>query len=462
MSRVLLALFLFVLLCAVGCDDIPVDETTNNTNSTVHNTNSTGNATNNTNSTGNTANNTNEELQVEVIESNTVTHNGLTLEYQLLRLTWGAKDPTYAYFALPAQVSALVGVVLSTMPYDVIDWTGEAVDTNQAQYSTPITLQELHENSIPHILHGLGHLAVFGRFYTEGSIQNDVDDMVTGLKYLGQHPRVNTSRIGIFGASWGGFEALYVAAYAPPEAVPAVGAALFPVSDFSHLVMTLSDRVENLENQEKSQEYQDFFAPHLLRIFKTTGGAPNDASSNYTGFTHETMLAHLTTPFLVWHETNDTLVPFEESELLVQEAPNRIDPVFYYNPDPLDLETAPLSHGLLNYFIISLAYVYIYSVLLEPEVPINTMHFPEDFHFFLSYVRDYARGGGDIGFIIPHYLRFMDPRVRLYVDESTPIQSASTVFTEKINELYCPSPALSEEELRTLLEAGSLPTPACE
>lgn len=217
-TLVLLSSFLIV-----GCDDDTSSNNANNANNANNTSNTTNtnnsNHTNNTNNSNNT-NNTQERLTVDVLQEGNEERDGVLFDYQLLRLTWGDRDATYAYIALPSTISSTVGMVLSTMPYDVIDWTGESVDEQAALTGTPTTIETLHENSYVHLLHGFGHLAVFGRFYTEHSIRNDVNDMITGLKYLGQHPRVDANRIGIQGGSWGGFEALYAAAYAPRKLFP--------------------------------------------------------------------------------------------------------------------------------------------------------------------------------------------------------------------------------------------------
>ncbi len=60
--------------------------------------------------------------------------------------------------------------------------------------------------------------------------------MAAGMWFAAEQPQVDRTRVGIWGGSWGGFEALFAAQQADARARPRAVAALYPPSDFADWV----------------------------------------------------------------------------------------------------------------------------------------------------------------------------------------------------------------------------------
>ena len=71
----------------------------------------------------------------------------------------------------------------------------------------------------------------------------DLDDVVDGAKYLVEKQKVNAKRIGVYGGSYGGFITL-MAMFTSPDTF-AAGAALRPVTDWSHYNHTYTSNILN-------------------------------------------------------------------------------------------------------------------------------------------------------------------------------------------------------------------------
>lgn len=322
--------------------------------------------------------------------------------YYLLKLDYDGKDSSYAMWIPPLEGGVKPAVVL-TQPYDYIKWNGDSVPagvpvTSSAQYVKNATL---------HLLNGYGVLYVFERYYAGGSIRNDVDDTVAGLRFLKESGVADTARIGIWGGSWGGFEALYGAANAPAGAVPRAGIAFFPLSDFADEVGyventagVLPNHIPDITDDVKRGQYQSFFAPYLERIKAVTDWADWDGTA---------LLAKLETPFMVVHDEWDTLVPFEQTVALA--ADSSITPLYFYQDTPRDLNTLPFGwgHGELREYRLdttappadnitlgisnTLASVYLFTRIANADqTMILTGYDLNALNDFISYIRNYTCG----------------------------------------------------------------------
>lgn len=303
--------------------------------------------------------------QVTVLGTGTYTSGGDSWNYQLLRLPNAAGGFAYAQW-FPPPSGAAAPVIVLARPYDGIGWTGEAVDTRWSARGAgchadedgpnydaatsgttcyaPFTPDAIASESYIHLLNGFGVLAVFGRFYAGGDVWNDVQDMVAGFEYLRSRADVDKSRIGVFGASWGGFLALHGAAYAPDGAVPAAGVALFPVIDFASLI-THIDNLPNLVAPANLPAYTSFFDPYVRRILKAAGGRPNQPGADYTRFTATAVGQRLSGRTLIAHDDGDTLIPATHSRSFATSFPAMVDPFWYKQSDSVPYDTNVLSHG---------------------------------------------------------------------------------------------------------------------
>lgn len=116
----------------------------------------------------------------------------------------------------------------------------------------------------------------------------ETHDIVDGLKYLaGHYPQVDTSRVGIYGGSYGGFMALYATSVAPEyfDAAAALRA------------------VTNWINYYHSNPW--YTKPRL--------GTPEKDSINYARSSPLTYIDQLQHPVLILHGLMDNNVPFQDA-----------------------------------------------------------------------------------------------------------------------------------------------------
>ncbi|PTL76510.1 S9 family peptidase [Vitiosangium sp. GDMCC 1.1324] len=378
-------------------------------------------------------------LTVTVLGTGQAEAGGQLWQYQLLRLQEPGKAPAYAQW-FPPRNPGVWPTVMLTRPYDGISWSGEAVDAKWATRGSGM----YPDDSEPHYHTGsssivytlsppelitseaffylyqdFGVLAVFGRFYAGGDLQNDRDDMHAGMSFLAQAPGVDRSRIGVFGGSWGGFEALYAAADAPAEARPKVGVALFPLSDFARQ-LDYRDHVvpSRVTDPAVRERYATFFEPYARRIFATTGGPPGAPGADYSRWTREHLASKLDMPFLVLHEDWDTLVPVEQTQTLAALVGPKMTPLYFQHLEMPDWNTLPLSHGSLveqyGHAVQTLSLGHLLTNLGNPTQFLAVPYTQSTLAAWLWEVRVLQWYGRDVASVAPLLRELADPRVVLF------------------------------------------------
>ena len=144
---------------------------------------------------------------------------------------------------------------------------------------------------------------MYGRFYAGGDVRDDVADMAAGMAFVAERPEVDPARVGVFGGSWGGFEALYAAAHADPRRPATVVSAMFPPTDFAGMYDHATTR---------TGAARDFMVPYVRRIVAATGGPP--ATGDYAGLRATDLCAGLPADTLLLHDEHDNLVPLAQSQ----------------------------------------------------------------------------------------------------------------------------------------------------
>lgn len=378
------------------------------------------------------------------------------VHFQLLRLVQPGKAPTYAQWFPPPPGTA-APVVVQTQPYDGIDWTPEAVDARWAargaglypdedgpdydparSYSivyTPLPPARLVADSGLWRFHGFGALYLFGRFYAGGDVANDIDDMVTGLSFLQHTPDVDLARVGIIGGSWGGFLALYGAAYAHPGVQPKVGVALYPVSDFqaerAFVTEVLPTRYTEANSRAASAT---FFEPYLRRIDATTADR-----GGFVGLTAPELVARIRGDFLLIHEDWDTLVDFEQSRRLVALAPDHFRPLWIlHDGPPHPWDQALTTHGpLLAAFAANGGQTFAWAHLLlglgGPAQPLYVPFIAADLRALLQHLFGLSRLGVDVAFLAERLQVFCDPRVSTYELNTQTVRPGPETLADELN-----------------------------
>ncbi|MCP3104589.1 S9 family peptidase [Myxococcus sp. K15C18031901] len=385
-----------------------------------------------------TSGGTSSKLTVTVLATGQAEAWGMQWPYQLLRLQEDGKAAAYAQWFPPRKEGTWPAMLL-TRPYDGISWTGEAVDAKWAARGAglhpddsephyhegssviayaPVTPEAVAAESFFFLYHDFGVLAVFGRFYAGGDLQNDVDDMHAGFSFLAQAPGVDRSRVGIHGGSWGGFEALYAAASAPAEVRPRVGVALYPLSDFTRQQDYLSAVVPSrVSDPVVRSQYSMFFEPYLRRVFATTGGTPGASGVDSTRWTHEYLAAAVDTPFLVIHEDWDSLIPVEQTRELASRLGQRLTPLYFQHPGAADWDTRALDHGVLvsryGHTLDTLATSHLLTRLGGDTQPLYVPVLQSSLVEWLREVRALQASGRDVSDVAPRLRELTDPRVTL-------------------------------------------------
>jgi pimeloyl-ACP methyl ester carboxylesterase len=373
--------------------------------------------------------------------------------------------------------------VVLTKPFVGFAWTGEAVDAKWAARGagihpddsephygpgsspiafTPTTPELIAGEAFIHLFHDFGVLAVFGRFYAGGDLQNDRDDMNAGMRFLAQAPNVDTTRIGIFGGSWGGYEALYAAADAPSTVVPAVGVALSPLSDFAAEVDYVSRWVPaRVSDPVMRSRYQQFFEPYFRRIFATTGGDPVTPDTDYTRWTAAHLASTVQTPFLILHDDWDTLIPVEHTRALVAQAPQRFTPMYFQNLPAVDWNTLPPDHGPLltahGGVVITLSLGHLLATLGAAEQPLYVPHAQGTVRTWLQGVRASQEQGRDVSDVVPRLLELTDPRVLMFEPSLGTLQPGGAFIAQELNAVW--GTTFTDANVRSALAPG-LPRPS--
>lgn len=383
-----------------------------------------------------------------------VLDGGGPVAYELLRIT-AHGHTAYAQWMPAPSDGGLAPVIVLTKPYDGIGWTGEEVDERWAargdgaypDVDSPnappdagviayasISPQREVDDAFVWRFHGISVLSVYGRYYAGGSIQDDVDDMTTGLEFLAHEPGVDTSRIAIYGGSWGGFEALYGAAYAPDAAVPKVGVALYPLSDFAAETTFALETLPSRYLQPASRAACDaFFAPYLRRIVATTGGLPD--AGDYSRFDLAGLSSRLRTPMLLIHEDDDTLVDVHQSERLVAAAPSLVSAVYIRHAQAPDWDTVVNTHGPALNTVGGGMLSFVFVRILRAIAPGPYVYVPYNSGFgtMLTWARDQSRAGAPHDEVAARLRELIAPNVLMFNTDDGTVSAGPDFVATAVN-----------------------------
>ncbi|MBT3356578.1 prolyl oligopeptidase family serine peptidase [bacterium] len=334
--------------------------------------------------------------EFKIIKSSSIKKDDKQYNYKLIRLE-GENDPAYAVY-YPNQNAK--ETILITAPYEKIDWSGERIDSHHWK---PHSVVDATESANLSLINGFAVLLVYARFYEGGNINNDIEDIVAGLKFLEN----KTEKIGIYGGSWGGFEALYGAVNSSVK--PVVGVAFYPPSD-----------MESWLNWTKESPGEDFWKPYQKRVEE---GAKNE----YEKWNHEYIARNLETNFLIVHAYQDTLVPFSQSYDLVNSS-DRFDEMWLLKKEE------KLSHGKsLHAEKISMetmsSFVYLMRGLTDRELLMIFDRVGVD--NYLADLEVLKEGGEDISWSKSLFEKMFSPNINYY-----DVETAKIVTSQELKKEY--------------------------
>ncbi|MCE9572649.1 MAG: hypothetical protein K8W52_05790 [Deltaproteobacteria bacterium] len=390
----------------------------------------------------------------------------------LVRITRPDGATTYVQY-IPSDKPGPRPIVVLTMPYAGIDWTGEAIDTRWAGYALtdgrhldvdgpgfdgaamivydPTPIAKADDQAHLHLLNDFAVALVYARFYTGGSVRDDIEDMRAGMWFVAERPatEIDHARIGVFGGSWGGFEALYASAYADPRARPLVTVAEYAPADFT----TLEPHFHAVTGDART-----FLQPYLRRIHAATGGAPDDPGADYGELRTADLCAGLPAATLVLHDEHDNLVPVAQTEALLAACGG--DAVFWRRTGAID--PSVWSHGpLLSEpgfpSVSTYALDYLGLHLAPPEQAlVLSAYAPDALAAHLATVHAAQLAGRDVLFAAPRLRELADPRLYLLDLTDGALHPGAEVAATAVNAIWG-----THETAQTIAAtlAGGLPPP---
>jgi hypothetical protein len=373
---------------------------------------------------------------------------------QLVRIDRPDGGHTYVE-GIPSYTAGARPAMVMTEPYTGIDWTGDPLDTRWATYmpqsdglyldvdgpsfdgtqTISYTLESPTQSASDvtlHLLDGFGVVMIYGRYYAGGTVREYVADMAAGMWFVAEQPQIDPARVGIYGASWGGFEALWAAQQARVQ--PTAIAAAFPVSDFpTEIEHTLA----------VTDPAATFFESYQHRVYAATGGPPTQPGVDYSGLVVGDLCAHLPSATLALHDEGDNLVPIAETQTLVSTC--GVTPLYWDRTAPPDPGSA--SHGLLttepapaSYTTFAFTYVAL-RILAPDQTGVVEAYSPEAMVAQLTTAYTAEAAGRDISFEAPRLLEMCDARVAFVSADnctatSCPVVDGATVIAGLVNQVW--------------------------
>ncbi len=373
--------------------------------------------------------------------------DGIFYQYQLLQLSEPGGRTTYAVWFPPHTPTGHQPAVLITEPYGGVEWSNDPVDQTwiagfnpaltvypdvNGPYDNPNSgtilfspwaMYEIPPTGWDCVGHEVGVLIVFERFYAGGTVVDNVKDTTLGLEFLGQQSGIDPNHIGIFGISWGGFEAIYGAANAPSGVVPAVGVAWSSPTDLSQFYQYATQGLSGLiQDPTVVAQRQFYYDPYVRRIIAGTITSASPLTLDFSTFNLNFLKTNLKTKFLMLHDEWDTLVPFSQSVALAAALPDQVEGLWYPHVGPIDYNKLPFGHapampGLEPNSASVFTSVYLLERLLPANTPIHIPYYSANLVSFFAYMRSLQKQGADITTLLPRLNDLADARI-VMIDES--------------------------------------------
>lgn len=377
-------------------------------------------------------------------------------------------DGRKTYLAFAAQPTKS-SVVVTTQPYVVVPWgvedadgrfgkvtpsptTGLVPDTEcpEADRTGGIVVNQIPAATLAQmmaidLLNGHAALTVYGRFYTCGTPEDDIADVVAGFELLrARAAQVDPTRIGVFGASWGGFMALHGSARVPAALRPKVVSALYPPTDLLDMVDHATKRLPKVYPRPADL---DFFAPYVRRILRAA--VPPQSA----------LCAALPTDVLVAHDDWDVLVPATQSAAFLTGC-KTVTLVPWARTTPPDLGALGLSHGPIADdkdgmvpFSRTIAQLHVHTALAAADAKMLVEAYSSaSLRPFLETLRVAKASGRDVRAALGPLREVVDARVYLMELPSKAVTTGAAALAAAVNAVYGTS--YDEAGIRAALAVG--------
>jgi dienelactone hydrolase len=404
----------------------------------------------------------------QVVGQQAVTVNQMQATLEQVRATRSDGRRAYLSFLAAPQPGARPAVVI-TDPYGGQSWTQEQAEQAWARptaspysnfwvdqscpetpagailYGAPQAAQAVAETLAVHHLNGVSSVIAHGRFYACDAAEGDVEDTVAALTYLAARgPTIDVARVGVAGASWGGFMALWGAA-ASPIVRPIVVSALYPPSDLP----TTATYGRQLATSYPYPEDLWFWTPYERRIAR---------SPSAPALTHATLCTALPADVTIYHDVWDVLVPVTQTQGLAAACAQKVRPVYWRRPAPIDYARVRLAHGLMDSeagqgysAALTLALTHVHLAITAPTDTIYEALDPLYLAQLLSLSRAAAQRGESTRDVAAAIADLAAARVQLYDLRGQRFYAGSEAVATLVNQVYGTNIPASqiEAQLRT-------------
>ena len=414
---------------------------------------------------------------------------GRTWVVEHLRLSNQLDGYSYASF-ISSGLDGVATIVINK-PYAGINWTGEEVDERWAARfidsgatesvcwpdedephyipgeSSDIcykleTTQSLGNQAYVYLLNNFNVLFTYGRFYAGGDFENDIEDVLSGLRYLENRRGINKDKIGIIGSSRGGSLAIYGTVYAPEAIKPSVTVAMSPLTDIPAFMTFYENELPERVDTQVYEHYTRFYDPYLRRL------GYSDPSSglrpDYLDYRNSVIASSVDNPLLVMHDDGDTILPANLSHELVDMSPEHIEGFWYKRMDQAPWQSNVTQHGDLNRGILypaakTISFVFIASMLTEEGHSLTVPFAYDDMFNFFSDIQQYQLEERDVSWLVPRLLEMANSQITFYdltPDAEVPHVNGASFVAYWLNTIW-ETDLYTENNVKQLLLASGLP-----
>lgn len=416
------------------------------------------------------------DWQFETIAEQSFPLNGTTVDVEFIRAT--RPDGGRSYLLYQHAPAADAPLVIMTEPYAGIDWTGEDIDAkwagmgngghpdvdapdyndvDQVAYALQDPAEAVGSNNI-WAFNGFAAIHAYGRFYAGGTLADDVLDSVAPYAFARTRPdEIDRERIGAFGSSWGGMMALFGARQAPADAAPRTVVPISAPSDFEALWTWGTDTLPSAS--QNPGMVTGFYSPYWRRSTPTLGTPPAGAPAE--PYTHAGLCPGLPGTVIMPHDAWDAIIPVAQTQGIAAACAN-VEPVYWPRATPLDLASAPMTHGpFAGEGLVPAMLIYTYAALVVSLAPpaaeaVYSVTSAPSLELHLELVLAAQKSGADVDWILPRLRDHADPRLQTFVAETNQLAAGADVLATAVNDVW--QTDFDADALRTQLETG-LPDP---